>query len=527
MELCASILADRLRDHFSFHVYGTADQDFHLKRPVFFTNSTVPEDGAVYVRLSGGPLPAAGNSGGRRQFHSLLVAEDLLTDEDVSLFDCALLFQPETDLLEVFNAIQAIFNLYDRWLEQLEGFYRRGSAAAELLDCSREIFGNPLLIHDAGFQFIAYSSFLEESDQFSDLIEKVTSSDVLGSFMEDETFRRTFSVREAAVFPPLLTGIRTLYKNIFERDKLMYRILAPEVVRPVRPSDLPLLDILAQYVQFSLLQSRAAEEEICTIESILYRLLDHQFVDDHLLDRTLSAYHWVPDNYYLCVKFAVDKLDIQNHTVKALVADLKRTIPGSCVFAFQSAIVMYVNLGRDGDGADGVAAALREFIRDNNLKAGISSAYAGFLHIYQLLYLQAESAMEVGLRYMPYRWIHRFQDVAEHYLLEKCTEDLPAHMVCAPEILRMMDYDEKHDAEYCYTLKVLLENNMQPVLTAKKLFIHRTTLLYRMEKMDALFHVRLSDPVRRFYYQLSLMLLGQADLHRNEAGRAVVPPEET
>ena len=74
-------------------------------------------------------------------------------------------------------------------------------------------------------------------------------------------------------------------------------------------------------------------------------------------------------------------------------------------------------------------------------------------------------------------------------------------------------YDEKNNSEYYNTLKTYLANNMQPVLTAKKLFIHRTTLLYRMEKMEALFHIDLDDPEKRIFYQLSMLLLEQMGSH--------------
>lgn len=83
-------------------------------------------------------------------------------------------------------------------------------------------------------------------------------------------------------------------------------------------------------------------------------------------------------------------------------------------------------------------------------------------------------------------------------------------MVCSPEILKLYSYDAEHGSEYLHTLKTYLENNMQPVATAKKLFIHRTTFLYRLDKMQSMFHLKLDHPARRMDYQLSIMLLEQA-----------------
>ena len=99
--------------------------------------------------------------------------------------------------------------------------------------------------------------------------------------------------------------------------------------------------------------------------------------------------------------------------------------------------------------------------------------------------------------------------------MERCTDELPANMLCAPEILEMYDYDTQNNSEYYNTLKIFLENNMQPVITAKKLFIHRTTLLYRLDKMKAIFHVDLADPGRRFFYHLSMLLMEQMGTRGN------------
>ena len=73
----------------------------------------------------------------------------------------------------------------------------------------------------------------------------------------------------------------------------------------------------------------------------------------------------------------------------------------------------------------------------------------------------------------------------------------------------MYQYDLKNNTEYYLTLKTYLENNMQPVITASLLFVHRTTLMYRLNKIQQLFHIDISTAYSRLFLELSMLMLDQ------------------
>ena len=73
----------------------------------------------------------------------------------------------------------------------------------------------------------------------------------------------------------------------------------------------------------------------------------------------------------------------------------------------------------------------------------------------------------------------------------------------------MYQYDQENNTEYYLTLKTYLENNMQPVVTASRLFVHRTTLMYRLNKINQLFHIDISTAYNRLFLQVSMLLLDQ------------------
>ena len=75
------------------------------------------------------------------------------------------------------------------------------------------------------------------------------------------------------------------------------------------------------------------------------------------------------------------------------------------------------------------------------------------------------------------------------------------------EIRAFREHDRAHRTEYLPTLRAYLENNRSTTAAAAALFIHKTTLFYRLEQMEKLAGPFLKDPELLFLYEYSLLLL--------------------
>lgn len=62
------------------------------------------------------------------------------------------------------------------------------------------------------------------------------------------------------------------------------------------------------------------------------------------------------------------------------------------------------------------------------------------------------------------------------------------------------------------TLRVYLDHNLNTVQSAKALFIHRSTFLYRLERIKAILETDFEDPEELFYLNLSFRLLDMDNL---------------
>ena len=120
---------------------------------------------------------------------------------------------------------------------------------------------------------------------------------------------------------------------------------------------------------------------------------------------------------------------------------------------------------------------------------------------------QAGTAIEVGRRLDPEERYFSFDRYVLDYIIRHCLSDYSPRAVCSNAVLQLAALDREKNTDYIKTLQCYFDNNCQQTATANAMFIHRTTLTYRLEKILELTGVDLSDPDVRLYLQISLKML--------------------
>lgn len=70
----------------------------------------------------------------------------------------------------------------------------------------------------------------------------------------------------------------------------------------------------------------------------------------------------------------------------------------------------------------------------------------------------------------------------------------------------LLNYDRVNRTNYVQTLRVYLSNNCNMTQTARQLFLHRHTLINRLEKIEEISDLRLDDYYSRLHMSISLLL---------------------
>ena len=386
----------------------------------------------------------------------------------------------------VFNRIQDIFILYDQWNQSLMDSRLRNASIQELLDLTASVIPNPIMLIGMDFTIIASRDW-----NLSDLSNSVLGSTenswaIVDSLKQDPHYEEAFCKTGYFYYPGNGLTAPSLCVNISNNDKAVYRLMFSEGEVPLDDTFGFVLEYLSQMV------SHALSTGIM-----------------HNRDKSFPLHHM-----YQCILIQTGLIDQKNLTLNAICNYLENTIPATCATEHKGNAVLFINLDLCTLTIHEISDKIEGFIKSSMLSAGYSRKMLGHFNFHRQ-YTQASVTLQVGKRKNPAESIHYFDSIALPYILEQATKKLPAYMVCHEKLLSMKYKDEAKQSHLYETLRCFLEHNQNISHTASALFIHRSTLLYRLDKIKAFLDSDHTDRNEILYLLLSFHLMDMEEENRN------------
>jgi purine catabolism regulator len=144
--------------------------------------------------------------------------------------------------------------------------------------------------------------------------------------------------------------------------------------------------------------------------------------------------------------------------------------------------------------------------KNSVVKIGISNSFSNFNTVYYY-YRQTLAAIEQGREnaVRPPRCCY-FDDYILDSILRNTFKDMIPEALYPEGFLSMERHDKIKGTNYVGTLEAFLERNMNVAETIKKIYMHRNTLLYRIEKIKELLGMDLDDPDTRLLLRIILKI---------------------
>ena len=131
-------------------------------------------------------------------------------------------------------------------------------------------------------------------------------------------------------------------------------------------------------------------------------------------------------------------------------------------------------------------------MRDNLLKIGISSEIRDFLLVPKA-YKQAQIALEFGRVSGSMSWYYYFEYYMLEYIVDCAVKEMPLAMLRSSALEKLKSYDDENKTDLYRTLQVYLNYEENVLRTSKELYIHRSTLSYRLKKIQQIINEDLND----------------------------------
>lgn len=504
MRLSTSFIVESLKKTYEFTECQKNSDTFSLERPVFYRKGNPLSNHKIYILYDAFP-----------NFDCSIPSDSLFICGEHHKDSCPIpeaflcVFPDTISLFDVFNHIQGLFDLCDHWDQQLLRLQMEEGSIAQMLEISYPVFQNPLLVQNLDFTTVA-SCDGEKAVSGKSPLNIYQNMEYINTMKQDPHFNKVRDLDEPFLFPDYITGFRSLNLNIKKYSRTSFRIIVAELHTAFCSYHIGFLKHLGKYIEYALMHNvmqRPGKNK--TIHNILLTLLSNKSADYMAISTQLTSAGWLPEHSYLCLILQITYLDVQNLTVNSICDYVENVIPGSCAFPYQDHIVIFVNLTLSGKTADDISDTLIYFIRDSFLKLSLSSTIKGHMHL-RRQYLQAKAAHEIGNIQKPYLWIHPFSSLALPYIFHQATIQIPGFMLCHEGLLRLREHDREQGTEYMKTLEVYLHNHLNVMQSARELFIHRSTFLYRLERICKILDSDLSDYEELLHLMISFYLLKDA-----------------
>lgn len=503
MKLSPQLIYEKLKEQFPITSKGELSNYGILDRPLLYTADQTPEAGRTYL-IPSHLADTVKNTSSASVLYIFVYEQELPVQ---TAYMDGLYIADTQSFGSVFNCLQDIFSYYNNWEQELLNIAMQRGSMYSMLLASYDIFKNPIFIQGMDFSIVASVGNEELPEDYPNIYNGSNSIDYINAFKQDALYN---SVREKDgpfIFPSHITGSRSLNINIKRYEKTTHRLKVIENTTPLSEGMEVLITLLAGFIDHALQHNamhRTGKNR--SLHSIFLSILSDKTADYMNISQQLSTQSWHTGHKYMCVVLQITYLDQNNLTINAICNYIENVFPASCAFQFKEDIVIFFNMTKLDMTEDEVSNKLIYFIRDSFLKAGYSRIMKGHLNL-RRQYVQACLALEVGNQESPYAWSHSFNDIALPYILLQACKRLPGYMICHEKLLTLREMDETQNTEYMKTLRVYLDNHLNAVQASKELFIHRSTFLYRLEKIKNILEIDLNDNDDLLYLMLSFRFI--------------------
>ena len=176
-------------------------------------------------------------------------------------------------------------------------------------------------------------------------------------------------------------------------------------------------------------------------------------------------------------------------------------LPGAYSFLFRNSIFTLWSCGLPHPEAAARLETLTPLLETHNLIAGVGNFFHAVDDIRRYGF-QAQKAVQFGSVFDLQRSLFHYQDYAVYYIAELCSRTHPIQVFCPPGFAELLRAEESSSIGLLDPLRMYLKCGRSKTLTAEKLFIHISTLKYRLAKIQSI----LAMDIDRDDNALSLML---------------------
>ncbi len=383
-----------------------------------------------------------------------------------------------------------------------------------------EIMENSLCVVDSGYHYIAKTI---RPEQGSMALHVLTQDEMLDGEAIAYIRRNDLDAKLSA------GNVVQHYNELLQADTLtillrVHGIEAGHVMlianhRKITNSDRFCFEMLADMIEEDYQHEFAPQSEVDDGAFFLIELLKDKKLSADTIQRRLQYLPFSPQEEFFVAVIDRPYEALQQNQASVISLYLYNQIRNTLRAYYGNQLVVLFTQQRARPIWEDARKLLQKIALENDLVVGVSNVFEE-ITLLPRFYNQAKQARIYGTRIprqSQLKPVFDFQDYAMVALLEVCRSHSELLDFCHPMLLRLLDYDRNNGTDYMNTLYEYLENNCNTLKTANSLFIHKNTMLYRLDRIRSIIGNDLSDNWDRLLLGFSYRILFYLEIYRPPA----------
>lgn len=418
---------------------------------------------------------------------------------------------------EIFNRESSQLKKYQRIYETFNKCALAGGNFDEITRLSTSIVGNPVIMVDSHFNLLSYYDL--ESNPYPLTIylklvkqEKPFDQSFIDTISNDVK-KLTLSIKRQIVVNEQTIICRV--KPIISASKIYGYMIVWETCRKLERLDYIALESAAQTAaleQIRLMQIEEARNR--QREDFFDDLIEGKIISYNALMNLAQNNGMNPELPHIIAAIRIN--DLTQEKAKDIMPAIYRFSKEQgynvqIIHRYEN-ILMFIELHKY-DFKHKLDEKFRQYI--DNLShvveklvgpkyvIGISNICLDFVNIRKSVMLAQEV---IKLTRTQKNLVGYFNDLISYHLINSEISREVMYAFFTETLGDLYHYDQKHDNDFFNTLETYFACNGNITQAAKKLYIHRNTLIYRLEKIKDILNTDLTDAEENFNIQLALKI---------------------
>lgn len=503
-------LTEKLKEKYTFSSYGRPFPDCDLLNIRLLTSTQTSFEQSTLYLTTTGQMPDAGI---KESFILFCCGEpiDFTVYEDSPF--CVFWFGASVSSAELFNDVMETLTELQQvttGMHILVNALFSGNGLQYLIDSATQLFGNPIYVTDLQYKYLAMSAGLVPNNTFfneESATGYISEKGIL--FIQQNKIDQ--KVRDSGTayycFSPLLNSGMLIDAVLIQGIEVGH-IMMIESEHSFREYDPDFFHRFSKLVSMELQKHSSYTNNKGVMYSYFLADLIERPVEN--IGNIKSRFQLL--GYHMKESFYIIAIPPAGHTttelrMNVILEQMRRIFPGCIYVIYQDTIVLLITKDLDQNLSRHEMSQLEEYLRANQLRAGISNFYQNLTDTPRF-YRQAVDSVHLAIKLNSGSPICCYSDYYFYKMLETYEkEDKEIRFLLHPGIMKLNLYDLEHHTDLIKTLTAYLKQPGQPSRISKELHIHKNTLLYRMNKIKEITNCEFSEGIDYMNANLSLMIM--------------------